>query len=722
MQKRYPLFALACVLLLACQQQSTTSPTNLPYPETATVDTVDTYFGHEVADPYRWLEDDQSAETADWVKAQNGVTQDYLTQLPFREKIAERLEALENYEKVSAPYKEGDYWYYSQNSGLQNQSIMYRKKDLEGEGTLFFDPNTLSEDGTVSLGGRSFSKDGKYFAYALSYSGSDWREIRVMNTETMEVLPDKINWAKFTGISWLDDGFFYQSFPEPKEGGELSGQNQYGKIYYHRLGQDQSADELIFENPENPEERFGAGVSEDGRFLIVSAAEKTYGNMLYAKDLSQPGADFVQLIDNKARSHQIVASKGNTIYIRTDLDAPNGRLVKTTLDKPTPEHWQDVIPQTEQVLQVSQAGEYLMASYLMDAKTAVKQYDFAGEMVREVELPGIGTARGFGAKAEDKDLFYTFSSFTVPNAIYRYDLASGESTLFRQAKTAFNPDDFITEQVFYKSKDGTRVPMFIVYKKGFEKNGQSPAWMYAYGGFNISLTPSFRASRIAWLEQGGVFAQPNLRGGGEYGKAWHKAGTQMQKQNVFDDFIAAGEYLIKEGYTSQEYLALEGGSNGGLLIGATINQRPDLARVAFPRVGVMDMLRYQYFTIGRAWSYDYGTSEDSEEMFQYLKGYSPLHNIDPEATYPSTMVMTADHDDRVVPAHSFKYGATLQAKAGHGPNPLLLRIESKAGHGAGTPTSKRIAQTADQYAFAWHEMGLQPRYDEGAPLSQPVMD
>lgn len=700
-------FLIAAILFAGCQQDTAPRQGKWTYPATAKVEQVDTYFGHEVADPYRWLEDDRSEETATWVKDQNELTFSYLESIPYREKIKKRLEELENYEKVSAPFPKGDYYYFYKNDGLQNQSVLYRKKGLEGEAEVFFDPNTLSEDGTVALAGSSFSKDGRYFAYMLSESGSDWRSIYVMDAQSMQKLDDHLRWAKFTGIAWQGDGFYYQRFPEPRPGDELKAQNTFGKIYYHRLGSSQEEDELIFENPQNPNNRFGAQVTDDERFLVIYSTETTHGNGLYLKDLSQPGSEFVPVITDFEHEHRVIGNEGSNIFLLTNLQAPNQRVVKVAISSPTPEHWEDVIPESEHALSAAMAGGRIFASYLKDAKTAVYQYKTDGSLEWEIKLPDIGTASGFSGEPEQQELFYSFASFTIPSAVYRYDIATGVSTLYQQARVAFNPADYHTEQVFYHSKDGTRVPMFIVYKKGLKKNGQNPCWLYAYGGFNISVLPRFSASRIAWLEQGGIYAQPNIRGGGEYGEEWHKAGTKMQKQNVFDDFIAAAEYLIEEGYTSSEYLAIEGGSNGGLLIGATINQRPELAKVAIPRVGVMDMLRYQHFTIGSAWRTDYGTSEDSEEMFEYLRSYSPLHNIREDAPYPATLVMTADHDDRVVPAHSFKYAATLQEKAGWGPNPLLIRIETKAGHGGGTPTYKRIEQRADMYAFALENMGLE---------------
>ena len=695
------------VCFWACHQDVQQQKATWTYPHTKQIAHTDTYFGHEISDPYRWLEDDNSEETAEWVKAQNTVSSTYLDSIPFRPNIKKRLEDLENYEKISAPFRRGAYYYFFKNDGLQNQSVLYRKKTIDEEAEIFFDPNTLSDDGTVSLAGSSFSKDGHFFAYLLSVSGSDWRSIRVMDTRSKEMLDDQVEWAKFTGIAWRGNGFYYQRFPKPKPGNALKAQNTHGKIYYHQLGSSQDADQLIFENPDNPNNRFGAQVTDDERFLIIYSSETTHGNGLYFKDLSKPDNQFSAVIENFDHEHRVIGNDKSSLFILTDLNAPKKRVVKISTSQPAPESWKNIIPESENVLNASMAGGRIFATYLIDAKTAVFQYQTNGTMEWEVDLAGIGSAFGFGGKESDTTLFYSFSSFTIPSAIYHYDIKTGASRLYQQAQVAFNPNGFETEQVFYTSKDGTRIPMFIVYKKGMIRDGKNPAWLYAYGGFNISLRPSFSASRIAWLEQGGVFAQPSIRGGGEYGESWHKAGTRMQKQNVFDDFIAAAEYLIENQYTSRDYLAIEGGSNGGLLIGATINQHPEVAKVAFPRVGVMDMLRYQHFTIGRAWRTDYGTSEDSEEMFNYLLAYSPLHNIREDVEYPATMVMTADHDDRVVPAHSFKYGASLQQKAGWGPNPLLIRIETKAGHGGGTPTYKRIEQRADMYAFAFENMGLE---------------
>ena len=698
---------LAIPLLWACQPQEQES-VNLNYPDTRKVDTTDVYFGKEVPDPYRWLEDDTSDETAQWGQSQNQVTNSYLSNIGFRDDVKARLTVLEDYEKISAPFQRGDYYYFYKNDGLQNQSILYRVKSFDDEAEVFLDPNKFSEDGTTALGGLSFSDDYRYTAYSISVGGSDWRTTYVMDTESKKLLDDEINWIKFSGMSWYKDGFYYQRFDEPKEGNKLSGANQHGKIYYHKVGTDQSKDELVYSNPDNPENGFGAGVSEDERFLFIYSYTGTSGNELYLKNLSDPNSSFTPIITGFDNNHYIVDNDGDDLIIHTNLKAPNNRIIRVNYKNPTPENWVDMIPETENVMTSSTAGETIFTSYLIDAKTAIKQYDYKGNLIRDVELPGIGTASGFGGAIDDEEFFYSFTSFTVPSSVYRYNISSGESELHRRPELDFNPDDYETVQIFYTSKDGTKVPMFIVHKKGIEMNGKNPTWLYSYGGFNISLRPSFSTSRLVWLENGGVFAMPNIRGGGEYGEEWHKAGTKLQKINVFEDFIAAGEYLINERYTSSDYLALQGGSNGGLLVGATINMRPNLAKVAFPMVGVMDMLRYQNFTIGRAWAVDYGTSEDSEDMFNYLYSYSPVHNIDPNATYPAVMVTTADHDDRVVPAHSFKYAATLQQKNLDNLNPLLIRIETKAGHGAGMSTEKRIELNADMYSFAWYSMGVIP--------------
>lgn len=703
---------LVIVALFACNSKPKKPEIVVNYPETKKVDTVDTYFGVQVADPYRWLEDDLSDETAEWVKAENKVTFDYLNQIPFRENIKQRLEKLWNYEKVGSPKKHGDYYYFYKNDGLQNQYVLYRKKDLAtDEAEVFIDPNKFSEDGTISMAGTSFTKDGSLMAYLISEGGSDWRKIIVKNTETGEMVEDTLIDVKFSGVSWKgNEGFYYSSYDKPKDGSQLSGKTQFHKLFYHKLGTPQEQDILIFGGDKQPRRYIGGGVTEDQNYLIISAAESTTGNELYVQDISSPGKEIKPVVTGFENDHYIVDNEGGRFLIHTNLNAPNNRLVEVNIDNPVPENWKDVIPETENVLEISTAGGSIFASYMVDVKSKIMQYEYNGKLIREVELPSIGTAGGFGGEKEDTELYYSFTSFTYPGTIFKYDIASGKSEMYWKPAIDFNPEDYVTEQVFYQSKDSTKIPMFITYKKGIKKNGKNPTYLYAYGGFNISLMPSFSISRLVWLENGGIYAQPNLRGGGEYGEKWHKAGTKMQKQNVFDDFIAAAEYLKTNNYTSTDYLAIAGGSNGGLLIGATITQRPDLAGVAFPAVGVLDMLRYHKFTAGAGWTSDYGNADESKEMFEYLKGYSPLHNVK-EANYPATMVTTADHDDRVVPAHSFKFAATLQEKQ-TGKAPVLIRIETSAGHGAGTPTSKQIEQAADIYSFAFFNMGIEPNYSD----------
>jgi len=700
------------IALFACNNAPKKPEIAVSYPETKKVDTIDTYFDVEVADPYRWLENDLSEETSEWVKAQNEVTFSYLDTIPFRNKIKERLEKLWNYEKVGSPTKHGDYYYFSKNDGLQNQYVLYRKKDLTSEETeVFIDPNKFSEDGTISMAGTSFTKDGSLMAYLISEGGSDWRKIIIRKTETIEIIEDTLIDVKFSGVSWKgNEGFYYSSYDKPKGGSELSAKTQYHKLYYHKLGTDQKEDVLVFGGEKQPRRYIGAGVTDDQKFLIISAAESTSGNELYVQDISTAGNEIKQIVSGFDKDHYVVDNQGGRFLIHTNLDAPNNRLIEVNINEPESENWKDVIPETENVMNISTAGGSLFASYMVDVKSKILQYDYSGKQIREVELPTIGTAGGFGAEKEDKELYYSFTSFTYPGTIFKYNIESGESEMYWKPAIDFNPEGYETEQVFYKSKDGTEVPMFIVYKKGLKKNGSNPTYLYAYGGFNISLTPRFSTALIIWLEQGGIFAQPNLRGGGEYGEKWHKAGTKMQKQNVFDDFIAAAEYLKENKYTSTDYLAIAGGSNGGLLVGATMTQRPDLAGVAFPAVGVLDMLRYHKFTAGAGWTSDYGNADESKEMFEYLKGYSPLHNVK-EVSFPATMVTTADHDDRVVPAHSFKFAATLQEKH-KGTTPVLIRIETSAGHGAGTPTSKIIEQYADRYSFAFFNMGVEPKFED----------
>lgn len=677
------------------------------YPTTAKVDTVDNYFGTDVQDPYRWLEDDTSKQTAQWVSAQNDVTFSYLKNISYRDKIKERLSKIFNYERLSAPFKEGDYYYFYKNDGLQNQSVIYRKKGEDGEAEIFLDPNKFREDGTISLAGLNFSKDGSLATYRISKGGADWTDAIVMKTADKSIVEDTLKNIKFSGIAWKgNEGFYYSTYDKPK-GSQLSEKTQFHKLYYHKLGTPQSSDVMIFGGEKTPRRYIGAYLTEDERFLVITASTSTTGNELYIQDLKDPKGKIVTVVDNFDKDHYVVDNDGTRLIIQTNLNAPNNRLVEVDFAKPTPENWKDLIPETESVLSTSTGGGKIFAEYLVDVKTVVKQYDMRGKLEREIELPGIGTAGGFGGKADEQFDYYTFTSFTFPPTIYKYDIATGKSTVYERPKVDFNPEDYETKQVFYTSKDGTKVPMFITHKKGIELNGKNPTMLYGYGGFSVSLQPSFSTARIVWLENGGIYAQPNLRGGGEYGEQWHLAGTKMNKQNVFDDFIAAAEYLIKEKYTSSDYLAISGGSNGGLLVGATMTQRPDLMKVAFPAVGVMDMLRYHKFTAGAGWAYDYGTADDSKEMFEYLRKYSPVHALKPGVKYPATMVTTADHDDRVVPAHSFKFAATLQEHHA-GDAPVLIRIETNAGHGAGTPVSKTIEQVADQYSFAWYNMGVVP--------------
>ena len=692
--------ALAC----STKKEETTS---MKYPETKKVDTVDTYFGEQVADPYRWLEDDTAKETSEWVKAQNDITFGFLEKIPYRETVKKRLEQVYNYERLGAPFKEGEWYYFYKNDGLQNHSVLYRKKGENGTPEVFLDPNTFSKDGTTGLSGVFFTKDGSMAAYLISEGGSDWRKAIVIKTADKSVVEDSLRDLKFTGIAWKgNEGFYYSSYDKPK-GSELSSKTQHHKLYYHKLGTPQQQDVLVFGGEKTPRRYIGAGLTEDERFLIVSAATSTTGNELYVQDLKDPKGTLVNLVNNFDNNHNVIDNDGSRLIIQTNLNAPNDRIVEVDFANPTPDHWKDIIPETDNALQgVSTAGKKLFVNYLKDASTLVKQYDYKGKLEREVELPGIGSAGGFGGRITDKEVYYSYTSFTYPTSIFKYDIASGKSTLYEKPKVDFDPEAYETKQVFYTSKDGTKVPMFIVYKKGIKLNGKNPTMLYAYGGFSVSLTPGFNTSRIVWLENGGIYAQPNLRGGGEYGEKWHQAGTKLNKQNVFDDFIAAAEYLIKEKYTSSEYLAISGGSNGGLLVGATMTQRPDLAKVALPAVGVMDMLRYHTFTAGAGWAYDYGTADDSKEMFEYLKKYSPVHALKPGTNYPATMVTTADHDDRVVPAHSFKFAATLQqSQAGN--MPVLIRIDTKSGHGASN-LSKAIESTADQYVFAWYNMGIVP--------------
>ena len=704
MKRIIALFLLGFTLM-ACQIKNNTSMVP-DYPETAKVDTVDTYFGTEVPDPYRWLEDDRSAETEDWVQRENEVTFSYLEKIPFREDLKNRLEKLWNYERLGTPYKEGDFTYFSKNDGLQNQSVVYRQKG-DGEPEVFLDPNKFSEDGTTSLAGLSFSKDGSMAAYSISEGGSDWRKILVMNALDKQIVEDTLVDVKFSGISWKgNEGFYYSSYDKP-EGSELSAKTDQHKVYYHKLGTPQEEDVLVFGGTSAQKHRsIYASVTEDDRYLVLSASNTTSGNKLFLKDLQDPESEIVPILEHEDSDGYVIENVGSKLYIFTNLDAPNKKIVTVDAADPAPKNWVDFIPETENVLSPSTGGGYFFAEYMVDALSKVLQYDYDGNLIREVELPGMGSAGGFSGKKEEKELYFRFTNYNTPSSSYKFDVETGAYEQYWKPEIDFDPEQYESKQVFYTSADGTKVPMMITYRKGLELNGKNPTILYGYGGFDISLTPNFSTINAIWMEQGGVYAVPNIRGGGEYGKEWHDAGTKMNKQNVFDDFIAAAEFLISEGYTSPEYLAIRGGSNGGLLVGAVMTQRPDLMKVALPAVGVMDMLRYHTFTIGAAWSYDYGTSEDSPEMFEYLKGYSPLHNIEQGVAYPATLVTTADHDDRVVPAHSFKFAATLQEKHS-GANPVLIRIETNAGHGAGTPISKTIEQYADIFGFTLYNMGFE---------------
>ncbi|WP_332020266.1 prolyl oligopeptidase family serine peptidase [Kaistella sp.] len=674
---------------------------SLNYPETKKVEHTDEYFGTKVEDPYRWLEDDMAEDTKDWVQREVAFTNNYLANIPFREELRSQLKDIWNYEKIGAPFKEGDFTYFYKNDGLQAQSVLYRT-DKNGKTEVFLDPNKFSEKGTTSLAGVSFNKNGNLVAYRISEGGSDWNKIIIMNALTKEIIDETIVDVKFSGTSWLgDEGFYYSSYDKPK-GSELSAKTDTHKVYFHKLGTKQSADRLII-GGENFKRRYmGIGVSDDERYEILSASEATNGNELYIKDLKNK-TDFIPVQKGYEFNTDFIDSKGDIIYALTDKNAPNMRLVKFNINNPNV--WTDVIPETENVLSVSTGGGYIFARYMKDAVTSMKQFDYDGKLIRTIDLPGIGTASGFGGKEKEKDLYFSFTNYITPGTIYKYNADSGKSEVYQKPNVKFNPENYVSEQVFYTSKDGTKIPMMINYKKGTKLDGKNPTILYSYGGFNISLQPAFSVVNAIWMENGGIYAVPNIRGGGEYGKKWHDAGTKMQKKNVFEDFIAAGEYLQQKGYTSKEYMALSGRSNGGLLVGATMTMRPDLAKVAFPGVGVLDMLRYNKFTAGAGWSYDYGTAEDSKEMFEYLKSYSPVHQVRKGVCYPSTMIITSDHDDRVVPAHSFKFGAELQEKQSCD-NPVLVRIEVNAGHGAGRSTDQVIGENADLLSFALYEMGI----------------
>jgi len=675
----------------------------IKYPATKKTDKVDLYFGNSIPDPFRWLEDDRSAETADWVKEQNKVTFDYLAAIPFRNTIKARMEKLWNYEKVSAPFKEGDYTYYYKNNGLQNQSVLYRK-DAKGTEELFLDPNTFSKDATTSLDGVSFSKDGSLVAYSISEAGSDWRKVIFIDAKTKQSIGEPLVDVKFSGLSWKgNEGIFYSSYEKPK-GSELSAKTDQHRLFFHKLGTKQAEDAILFGDQEK-RRYVGGYVSDDNRYLFISAANSTSGNELYFKDLSVANSPIVAIHKGFEYDVDVLDNEGSTLFIVTNLKAPNKRIVTVDVANPGVENWKDLIPETEQVLNPSTGAGYIFANYMKDAVSVVKQFDYKGKLIRTITLPGVGTASGFGGKAKDKELYFSFTNYVTPGTTYTFFPESGKSSVYVKPKVDFVSENYESKQVFFTSKDGTKVPMIITHKKGLQLNGMNPTILYGYGGFNVSLTPSFSIANAVWLEMGGIYAVANMRGGGEYGKKWHDAGTKMQKQNVFDDFIAAGEYLIAQKYTSSDFLAIRGGSNGGLLVGAVMTQRPDLMKVALPAVGVLDMLRYHTFTAGAGWAYDYGTAEDSKEMFNYLKGYSPVHNVKSGVKYPATLVTTGDHDDRVVPAHSFKFAAELQEKQ-TGSNPVLIRIETNAGHGAGKPVSKTIEEAADIQAFTLFNMGF----------------
>ena len=699
------ILLLSGIMVMSCTPQQK----KLTYPKAEKVDTVDVYFGTEVADPYRWLENDTSAATAAWVEAENKVTNEYLAQIPFRKQLLERLTNLANYEKIGAPFKKHGKYYFYKNDGLQNQSVLYVQDSLEGEPRVFLDPNKLSDDGTVALTGLSFSHDGKYAAYTISRSGSDWTEIYVLDTVTGQLLDDHIEWAKFTGAAWQGDGFYYSAYDAPVKGKEFSNVNENHKVYYHKIGTPQTEDKLIYQNPAYPKRFYYTGTSEDERILFVYESGAGRGNNLFIKDLKKANAPFIQLTTDFDYQYSPIEVIDNNVYIFTNYGAPKNRIMVADINNPKLENWKELIPEMESVLSSAEViGGKLFLTYDKDASNHAYVYSQKGEHMHEIKLPSLGSV-GFSGTKDDKECFFVFTSFTTPGTIYKYDMDKNSYELYRAPKVEFNSDDFVTEQAFFPSKDGIMIPMFLTYKKDLERNGNNPVFLYGYGGFGISLNPGFTTSRIPFLENGGIYAQVNLRGGSEYGEEWHIAGTKMQKQNVFNDFISAAEYLINNKYTNPDKIAIVGGSNGGLLVGACMTQRPDLFKVAIPQVGVMDMLRYHKFTIGWNWASDYGTSEDSQEMFEYLKGYSPLHNLKPGTKYPATMVTTADHDDRVVPAHSFKFAATLQ-ECNDGTNPTIIRIDSKAGHGAGKPMAKVLEKQADIYGFIMYNLKMKPAF------------
>ena len=693
------------LILMAAMAATTLMAQNIQYPKAVKDGTTDTYFGTVVADPYRWLENDTSAQTTAWVEAENQVTNAYLAKIPFRQKLLNRLTELANYEKISAPRKRHGKWYFFKNDGLQNQSVMYVMDELGGTPRVFLDPNTLSTDGTVALQGVYFSHNGRWAAYSISRSGSDWQEFYVIDLRTGQLTSDHIEWAKFSGADWQGDGFYYSAYDAPEKGKEFSNVNETHKIYYHKIGTPQSQDVLFYQNPARPKCFYDVSINEEETVMYLFESGAGAGNILYVRDLRQPNSQFIQMTSDMDYQYSPVLTDGDKLYLYTNYGAPKGRIMTADIHRPGLADWQELIAEQQNTLgDISVINRQLILTYKQDASDHAYVYGLDGRLRHEVKLPSVGSV-GFTGDKKEPECFYTFTSFTQPGTVYRYDMDRNESTLYSAPKVKFKQDDYVSEQVFFQSKDGTRIPMFLTYKKGLKRDGKNPVYLYGYGGFNISLPPSFSATRIPFLENGGIYAQVNLRGGSEYGEEWHLAGTKMQKQNVFDDFIGAAEWLIKEGYTSKEKLAIVGGSNGGLLVGACMTQRPDLFRVAVPQVGVMDMLRYHKFTIGWNWASDYGTSEDSKEMFEYLYGYSPLHNLKPGTAYPATLVTTADHDDRVVPAHSFKFAATLQ-ECHQGNNPVLIRIDTKAGHGGGKPLAKVLEEQADIYGFIMYNLGM----------------
>jgi prolyl oligopeptidase len=713
MQRLFVL-AVSSFAILSCNNNSQSSLTTykaieVKYPATAKDSTVkDVYFGTTVYDPYRWLENDTSAATAAWVKSQNEVTQNYLNQIPFKDAIKKRYSSLYNYEKYSAPFRQGKHTYYYKNSGLQNQSVLYREADGSTTPELFLDPNSFSKDGTTSLAGINFSKDGSMAAYNISEGGSDWQKLVVFDAVNKKQTGDTLV-LKFSGASWKgNDGFYYCSYQLPKEGSVLSGKNENHKLYYHKLGTPQKDDKLIYGSDATPVRYMGGYLSEDEKWLIISTANETYGGALYVHNLVVPNSPVIPIVTDMKNNHGIVDVDDNFFYIQTDKDAPTNKLVAAPIAYPKPANWKTIIAAKPEVLNVSAAGGNFYCTYMKDAVNKVYQMDSTGKQIREIELPGLGTASGFSSKKEEEETYFVYTSYTTPATIYKLDITSGKASVYKQPKVEFNSSDYESKQLFYTSKDGTKIPMIVTHKKGLVLDGKNPCMLYGYGGFSISLTPSFSTSNIILLENGGVYVVANLRGGGEYGEDWHSQGIKTKKQNVFDDFIWAAQYLVDNKYTSKEMLAIAGGSNGGLLVGACITQKPDMCKVAFPAVGVMDMLRYHKFTAGAGWSYDYGTSADSKEMFDYLYKYSPVHNVK-AAAYPATLITTADHDDRVVPAHSFKFAANMQANQ-KGTNPVLIRIETKAGHGAGKSTQQVIEEQTDKWSFMFYNIGVKPKY------------